>query len=219
MFVLVLIAGCGPRTEQPAAPPTAADHVAVGGLDGRTGAYLTVPDASSRVRLELAAMPGLLYRISTPAGSGIEPRVTARNGRVRAALEPTGDDGPDEVRIVLNQDVRWDLRLPAGAGEHQLDLRRGRVSRIEVGASGLIELRLAPPAGPVPVTFAEVGTAVLETQPGTSLRVTLDRGAGSAGTPWTSPGAVPAGGVLTGGAGANRYEIRARGGVGALTVR
>jgi hypothetical protein len=210
-FLLVagVMAGCAPRAAAPAALPPA-EHVAVGVLDGRTGAYLNVRDAASRVRLVLAVLPGLLYRISTPAGSGLEPRVTARNGRVQATLLPTGDDGPDEVRIVLNRDVRWDLRLPAGAGEHELDLRRGRVSRVDVGSSGLVEMRLAAPSGTVPVTFAEVGSAVLGAEPGTPLRVIPERSAVPAGATLTVsgwPGTV------------DRYAIRARGGIGALTVR
>ncbi len=54
-------------------------------------------------------MPGLLYRISTPADSGLAPRVSGRSGRFQAALLHTGRDGPDEVSIVLNRDVRWDI--------------------------------------------------------------------------------------------------------------
>jgi hypothetical protein len=217
--------GCSERTVAPAARPTTpgAEHVAVGALGGRTGAYLTVRDAASRVRVVLATLPGLLYRISTPAGSGLAPRVTVRDGRIEAALLPTGRDGPDEVRIVLNREVRWQLRLPAGAGEQELDLRRGRVSRVEVGASGLLEMRLAPPVGTVPLTFtAGIGTAVLRTTPAGPLRITLAQGAGSAATPWRAPGPLPAGAILTAPGwpdAADRYAVRAVAGIGALIVR
>ena len=133
-----------------------------GPLLGRTGASLTVSDAASRVRIVLANLPGQLYRITTPAGSGLTPVVTRRNGQVRAALRPNGGDGPDEVRIVLNRAVRWDIRLPAGASEQSLDLSRGRISRLLVGASGLIELRLAEPYGKVPLILTGgVGTLAL----------------------------------------------------------
>ena len=141
--------------ERPAPVETspAPEHTVTGPLQNRGRALLVVTDASSRVQLTLANIPGLLYRITTPAGSGLTPRVTSSGGVVRAALLPTGADGPDEVRIVLNRGVRWDIRLPAGAGEQRLDLTRGRVTRLEVGASGLVELRLPRPVGTVPLTL------------------------------------------------------------------
>ncbi|HET6533905.1 MAG TPA: hypothetical protein VFH03_25250, partial [Actinoplanes sp.] len=108
-----------------------------GSLHGRTGAYLLVRDAASRVEVRLADLPGLLYRISTPAGSGLAPRVTGPTGRIRVGLQSTGEDGPDIVTILLNRSVRWDIRLPAGAGEQRLYLAEGSVTRLDLGSSGL----------------------------------------------------------------------------------
>ncbi|WP_239118022.1 hypothetical protein [Paractinoplanes ferrugineus] len=176
-------------------------------------------DAASRIRVELATLPGLLYRISTPAGSGLAPRVTGANGRLVASLLPTGGDGPDEVRIVLNRDVRWQLDLPAGAGEQQLDLRRGRVSRLDLGASGLVELRLPKPDTIVPITLrGGVGGVLITAEPGTPLRVRLDRGAGSwlGGAP-AAPGTVRQVGARPGTLAG--YGIRARSSVGSFAVR
>lgn len=170
MCLVAALAACAPRVAPPvrlAGPPP---HVVAGPLAGRTGASLTVRDAASRVQVVLATLPGLLYRISTPPASGLEPRASVRDGRIQATLRPTGADGPDEVRVVLNRDVRWDIRLPAGAGEQQLDLRRGRVTRLELGASGLVELRLPTAVGTVPVILTDdVGTVVLTTPPGTPV--------------------------------------------------
>ncbi|MFI5892731.1 hypothetical protein ACIA5D_21735 [Actinoplanes sp. NPDC051513] len=194
--------------------------MAVGALLGRTGAYLTVEDAASRVEVITASLPGLLYRITTPAGAGLTPHVTSENGHVRATLRPNGADGPDEVRIVLNRDVRWAISLPAGAGEQQLDLRRGRISRLDLGASGLLELRLPPPAGTVPVTLAgAVGSVVLSAAP---LRLELDQGAGFAELPWASGQAIDEGAVVqTPGwvETPDRYAMTARSTIGTLTVR
>ena len=134
----------------------------VGTLRGRNVAKLLVTDAASRVEVEAVELPGLLYRITTPVGGGLTPRVTTVRGLVRVGLRPTGGTGPDTVRIVLNRSVRWDLRLPAGAGEQRLDLSAGRITRIELGASGLVEMRLPRPRGRVPVVFREtVGTLVM----------------------------------------------------------
>ena len=169
----------------------------------------------------MGVLPGLLYRISTPAGSGLAPEVTAADGRVAAALLPTGSDGPDEVRVLLNRDVRWDIRLPAGGGEQQLDLRRGRVTRVELGASGLAELRLPVPAGTVPVTLAgSMGSVVLSAA--APVRVELDEGAGVATAPWASISAAGPGAVLRQpgwDSAAGRYAVRARSAVGNLAVR
>ena len=207
---------------RPYGGPAARDNVVAGPLRGRTGAYLTVRDAASRVRVVLAVLPGLLYRISTPAGSGLAPRVSGGGGRVQAVLLPTGGDGPDEVHIVLNRNVRWDIRLPAGAGEQQLDLRRGRVSRLELGASGLVEMSLPAPAGHVPVALAGgVGSLLLSAAPGTPLRIGLAGGAGAADTPWSAGLATPPGTVWqTEGwrLARDRYAIRACCTVGAVTL-
>ncbi|MGK5677909.1 hypothetical protein [Actinoplanes sp. URMC 104] len=194
-----------------------------GPLLGRTGASLTVADAASRVHVVLATMPGLLYRISTPAHSGLAPRVTRRDGRVLAALVPTGDDGPHEVRIVLNRGVRWSLRLPAGAGEQRLDLARGRLARVDLGASGLIEMRLPPPSGTVPlVVTGGVGTLAVTVPRGAPVRLRLAGGAGSALTPWTADEELPPRTTLGPAiwpTARNRYALRARAPIGILSLR
>jgi hypothetical protein len=224
--LLGALAGCLPPMAVPAAapasPPAPTEHVIVAPLLGRSGAYLTVRDAASRVQLSLTTLPGLLYRITTPAGSGLAPAATVRDGHADLRFRPTGDDGDDDVRVVLNRDVRWDLRLVAGAGEQQLNLSDGRITRLDVGASGLVEATLPPPAGTVPMTLADgVGAAII-TAPAAPVRIGLTGGASAIDTPWTIRAAVPAGSVLAepGWAGApNRYAISFRGGVGHLTVR
>ena len=193
-----------------------------GELRGRTGAFLTVSDAASRVEVVFASLPGQLYRISTPADSGLAPSVSGRPGRVRAGLRPAPGDGPDEVRIVLNRTVRWDIRLPAGAGEQQLNLTGGRISRVDLGAAGLAELRLPTPTGTVPISFSHgVGSVVLVTPQDIPVRIQLDGGAGPVDTPWAvQPGAAP-GTVLAAPAWrttADRYAVHARSALESLTL-
>jgi hypothetical protein len=225
LITALLGTGCTPRRAVRSEPPDprvpAPDRVLAGSLHGRTGAYLLVPDAASRVEIRLAKLPGLLYRISTPADSGLAPRVTGGPGRVRLGLRPTGDDGPDTVTILLNRAVRWDIRLPAGAGEQRLDLAAGAVARVDLGASGLIDVRLPPPEGTVPVSLVGgVGSATL-TGAGPA-RVVLREGAGAVTTPWRSTNGSPAGAILTAPGWAtatDRYTLHVRAGVGSLTVR
>lgn len=235
LFSTLTLAGCTPEVPVGAAGgPIAREHVVAGPLQGRTGAFLLVGDAVSRMQVVLATMPGLLYRISTPPGSGLAPRVSSRDGQVRARFRPTGADGPDEVRIVLNREVRWDIRLPAGAGEQQLDLAGGRVRRVALGACGLAELRLPKPVGTVSVIFdGGVGTAVLTTPADIALHVHLARGADAVDAPWPpgdavatpnapADGAVAAGTVLEApgwGAARDRYTVLVRAGLGSLVLR
>jgi hypothetical protein len=226
LVTTLLLTGCTPPAtvqsrRRPAGP--AAEHVLAGSLHGRTGAYLLLRDAASRVEVRLADLPGLLYRVSTPADSGLAPWVTGTPGRVRIVLRPTGADGPDSVTILLNRAVRWDLRLPAGAGEQRLDLSGGRVTRIDLGASGLVDLRLPDPTGTVPVTFTGgVGSVAMAGPPAVPMRIHLREGAGAVVTPWTANNGTPAGAVLLSPGwptAPDRYAVHARGGLGTLTVR
>ncbi|WP_307834822.1 hypothetical protein [Paractinoplanes lichenicola] len=217
---MLAIAGCEARGTEPPAP---AQHVVAGPLEGRTGAVLVVSRAASRVRVVLANIPGMLYRITTEADAGLTPRVTSRGGQVRVALLPSGGTGPDEVSIVLNRNVRWDLRLPAGAGEQRLDLTRGRVSRLTVGASGLIEVRLPHPYGTVPlIVTGGVGTLAVTAPRGVPLRLNLARGARSALTPWTADEEIPPATTFAPAVwptARDRYSLRTRSTVGILALR
>ena len=227
MIVGLFGAGCAPMTKLGARQMPAADgpqeHVLAGALHGRTGAFLIVRDSASRVEVRLADLPGLLYRVSTPADSGLAPAVTGGHGRVRLGLRPTGGDGPDTVAILLNRTVRWDIRLPAGAGEQHLDLAAGRLSRLELGAgTGLVSLRLPPPRGTVPIIVAGgVGEVAVAIPPGTPLRLHLRGGAGLVAVPWAGRTRAPTNTVLapaTWPKAPNRYKMNVGTEVGSVTV-
>ncbi|MEV4707429.1 hypothetical protein [Actinoplanes sp. NPDC049316] len=221
------LSACSPATRLGARqmPPDDAPqpHVQAGPLDGRTVGFLIVRDAASRVEVRIADLPGLLYRVSTPADSGLKPQVTGAAGRVRLGLRPTGGDGPDTVEILLNRRVRWDIRLPAGAGEQHLDLAAGRVRRLVVDSgAGLVSVRLPAPSGSVPITVAgAVGDLAVAVPGGTELRLRLRAGAGVVAVPWrdrvrAAPGAVVASpGWGTAG---SRYAVDVESEAGSVTV-
>jgi hypothetical protein len=195
-----------------------------GSLDGRTGAHLTVGSAAASIEVRTTDLPGVLYRVSTPADSGLSPRVTGSGGFVRVLLAPTGDDGPDRVEILLNRWVRWHLRLTAGAGEQHLELGTARLSGIELGAgAGLVTMRLPRTRQVVPIWLTgPVGTTEIVVPAGAPVRVRLRRGASAVTLPWTVRAAVRAGTVLIPQAWAGspgRYLLDARGTMGTLTVR
>jgi hypothetical protein len=224
LLMPLLVTACEPApTVLPDSGQTAPERVVAGSLHGRSGAYLVVRDAASRVEVRLADLPGLLYRISTPADSGLSPRVTGADGRIRLRLQATGDDGPDTVTIVLNRSVRWDIRLPAGAGEQRLHLADGSVTRLDLGSSGLLDIALPRPVGTVPVTLrGGVGSVSVLAPRDAPVRFRLHGGAGSVDTPWTANNGTLVGGVLADPrwpAVHDRYAVYARAGVGSLTLR
>jgi hypothetical protein len=237
--LLLAPASCGwyPQVKAPVAPSAAAGAAAGdpvlselrqarrldGVLDGRTGAHLLVGSAAASVDLRFTDLPGLLYRISTPAGSGLAPRVTGPAGVVGLRLAPTGDDGPDRVDIALNRQVRWHIRMTAGAGERHLDLDDGRLSGIVLAAgAGLISLRLPRPHGTVPISLSGgVGTAEVMAPIGIPVRVRLARGASHVRLPGRVRARVRAGTVFTPRswtAASDRYVLEARDDIGSLTV-
>jgi hypothetical protein len=199
-------------------------HQLAGALHGRTGARLTLRDAAARVNLRVTDLPGLLYRVSTPAGSGLAPQVTGDHGTVRLGLRVTGDDGPDTVDVLLNRTVRWQIRLAAGAGEQHLDLSAASPGAVDLGAGvGLVRVRLPRPRGTVAIRLTgTVGRAELFRPAGVPVRVRLGGGAtalsmpGTAradavpGSVWASPGWTTAPG---------RVHVDAREPVGTLVIR
>jgi hypothetical protein len=228
-LVVALSGACSdPRTTLGAwRVPVAEDpqaHVLAGALHGRRGALLTVRNAASRVDVRLVDLPGLLYRISTPAGSGLAPAVTGADRRVVLGLRPTGADGPDTVTVLLNRSVRWTIMLPAGAGEQHLDLAAGRLERLELGSgTGLVTMRLPPPRGTVPIIVAgAVGDVAVAISPGTPLRLRLRGGADLVATPWIGRSRAPAGALLAPAGwqeAVNRYAVSVASEIGSVTVR
>ncbi len=229
LAAMIVLSGsaCAPVTtlgaRQAPAQDGPQDHVLAGALHGRTAGFLIVRDAASKVEVRLTDLPGLLYRITTPADSGLAPAVTGTGGRIRLGLRPTGGDGPDTVEILLNQAVRWDIRLPAGAGEQHLDLSAGRLSRVELGSgTGLVSMRLPPPRGTIPITLAGgVGEVAVAIPPGTPLRLNLHGGAGLVAVPWADrTRAETATVTATPGwpAAPNRYTMTVSTEVGSVTV-
>jgi hypothetical protein len=223
LLTALLAASCTPNPAPETLPSQfSAPHVLSGVLHGRTAATLSLRDAASRVDIRLVTLSDQLYRISTPADSGLAPRVTGPPGGVRLALAPTGADGPDTVEILLNRAVRWDLRLPAGAGEQHLDLGAGTLRQMALGSgAGLVRIRLPRPVGPVPITVTgSVGDLVVSVPRATAVRLRLRGGAASVTLPGSA--AAPAGpdSVMTsGGTPARRYSLDLESPAGTVIIR
>jgi hypothetical protein len=202
--VALAVPACdGPPPAAPSVPGPAPGHRVSGTLGVRRPSRFELLSAASSVTVRAAAPPGELYRVTTPAGSGLAPLVRTVPGLVRAALRPTGGHGPQTVEVLLHAAVRWALVLRAGAGEIHLDLAAAVLGGIALrGGTGLLRLFLPRPAAPVVVRLGGgIGRAEIHAPAGVPVVV---RGAARA----VRPG-LPGPG----------YVVDARAPVGALVLR
>lgn len=166
-------------------------------LAGRQEGTFVLADGLSSFELRVAELGDDLYRISTPAGSGVAGRPAVRGETVRLDLVESGTRGPGAVRVLLNERVAWRLHLVGGVSSQALDLTRARLLGVELaGGSSRTEILLPPitparpgdPTGPradQPASILTVrltgGTSQLDVRvPGeTPVRVRAGAGAGS----------------------------------------
>jgi len=166
-------------------------------LAGRRNGTFVLADGLSSFELRVAELGDDLYRISTPAGSGVAGRPAVQGETVRLDLVESGTRGPRTVRVLLNERVAWRLHLVGGVSSQVLDLTRARLLGVELaGGSSRTEILLPPiisggsgnPAGShsdQPASMLTVrltgGTSQLDVRvPGeTPVRVRAGAGAGS----------------------------------------
>jgi hypothetical protein len=191
--------------------------------DGLQEASLVVVNGATTVSVRSADLGDTLYRITTPADSQIAPSVAELSDRFQVHFNGTGQPGPSVAEVLLNKDVRWNVRLGGGASESLVDFSTGRLTGLEFSAgSSRIEVKLPRPTGTTVVRMsggasdfivrAPSGVPVLARMTGGAGSVTIDgqRRSGIAGntelTPSDWDGAT------------DRYEIDAVAGVSSLTV-
>jgi hypothetical protein len=214
----------GPRTEAVAMPGAGADGTSVTGrLDGLTAASLDLVDGAGDVEMRAEDLGDDLFRVDTPDGSGVTPRVDRDGGALRLHLPPGVHGGPAAVDIVLNATVRWTLRVAGGADRTRIDLTGVRVDAVDLaGGAKTIDLTLPAPSGAVPVRMTGGVDQFLVRLPGaTPVRVQVQSGAGQvtlAGA--THRGIAPGRSFTANGwaAGAAGIDLLAVAGMSALTV-
>jgi len=153
--------------------------VIVAPLLGRSGASLTVRNAASRIRLSLATLPGLLYRISTPADAGIKPSPAIKGNDVQLQVDRDGTGTGGQIQVVLSTAVRWQLRFSGYADEQRIDLSGGKVTSVElIAGMHKAELQLPPSSGTVPVKITgAVDQLALRSPADNPVRVKVGGGA------------------------------------------
>jgi hypothetical protein len=217
------VAGCA--SSAGAAPNTGhAPHtVALAATKSKQATLAVVSGAATvTVTVTVAAMPGKLLRVWTPAGSGIRPELVESAGRVQLFLTG-GGGGPSAVSVQLSSAETWRLQFSGGASQTILDLGNGKVSGIDFTAgSSLIQMRLPRPAGTATITLAGGASQVSMTTPaGVPARLQLDGGASTAILGGVTHIGIAGGTVLTGPGWAQavrRYDVFAPAGVSDITV-
>jgi hypothetical protein len=194
-----------------------------GPVDGRTSAAFDLVDGAASVRISARDLGEDLYRISTPSGSGVTPRVETDHNGVRVHLASTGSSAPAQVEIVLTTTVRWTLRLDGGTQQTAVDLSGAQVDSVDLGGGAdRIDLTLPAPTGLMPVRLTGgVDQFRVRLADATPVRVRVQSGAGEVTLDGTTHRGIAPGRSFTAygwGSAADGVDLFAVAGMSALTV-
>ncbi|MEU4240391.1 hypothetical protein [Actinoplanes sp. NPDC026619] len=185
MAAAILIAprwGDDPERTEAVGRNGASGDSASGPVSGRTAAVFELVDGAASVQVRAGDLGDDLYRITTPAGSGVTPRAEEDDSGVRLHLAAGVHGGPSEVTIVLNRSVRWTLWMDGGTAQTKVDMTGAEVDGVELhGGASRIDLTLPAPTTLVPVRMTGgVDQWLLHLAGGTApVRVQVQSGAGA----------------------------------------
>ncbi|WP_328383099.1 hypothetical protein OHQ88_11530 [Micromonospora zamorensis] len=172
-------------------PGAAGGELLTAPLAGRQKGTFVLADGLSSFELGVADLGDDLYRISSPAGSGVLGRPTVVGETVRLEVVKSGASDTRSLRVALNERVAWRLQLVGGVSSQVLDLTRARLLGVELaGGSSRTEILLPPitatstgnASDPSIVTVRLIGgTSQLDIRAAgeTPVRVRVGAGAGS----------------------------------------
>jgi hypothetical protein len=179
----------------------------------RSVATLDVVSGTTSVEVSAGTSSGRLYRVSTPAGSGIRPLATLDDGTLRVSQTADGDHhGVPTIDIELARNVRWSIDLDGGATTETINMSKGSLSSLSFGAGvARASVRLPAPIGTLALTLAGGATQLLvAAPPGAPAEVKVVGGASQVDLDGTSHTGVAGGSVFADPAWAtssNRYDI------------
>ncbi|WP_405433179.1 hypothetical protein [Micromonospora sp. NBC_00617] len=191
--------GTRPDGTRPGAD-AAADQTMTTPLAGRQKATFVLADGLSSFDLRVADLGDDLYRISSPAGSGVAVRPVVQGETVRLGVVATGTSEGRAARVLLSERVAWRLRLEGGVGEQVLDLAQARLLGVDlVGGSARTDLILPPVNGGTTTVRLTGGVNRFDIRvPGTPpVRVRVGAGAGSVAVREERWAGVAAGALLS----------------------
>jgi hypothetical protein len=185
---------------------------------------LNVVSGTTSVEVSAGAPSGLLYRVRTPAASGIRPLVTLEHGTLRVGQIADGDhNGVPMIDIQLARGVRWTVNLDGGAATETVDMKKGSLSSLSFGAGvSVASVRLPAPVGTLTLTLGGGATQLLVVAPaGAPAEVRVVGGASQVSLDGTSHTGVAGGSVFADPAWASsysRYAIELLAGVSQLEM-
>lgn len=125
-------------------PGAAGGELLTAPLAGRQKGTFVLADGLSSFELGVADLGDDLYRISSPAGSGVLGRPTVVGETVLEVVK-SGASATRSLRVALNERVTWRLQLVGGVSSQVLDLTRARLLGVELaGGSSRTEILLPP---------------------------------------------------------------------------
>ncbi|GAA1848184.1 hypothetical protein [Asanoa iriomotensis] len=226
LLALLLLAACtapGPARLRPhwAAEPgrgAVSGHTVTGPRHGLDAATFTLESGVTAVTVRVADLGDELFRVRTPDGAGVAPRIDRRGADLRLTTQGTGMSGPAELDVTLHREVAWHLRLGGGSGDERIDLRGGVVTAVDfVAGAGRISLALPAPRGTVPVRMTGGADDFQVRLTGRApVRVRIGGGAGSASVDGRAQNGVPGETVIEGSgwaAARDRYDVDLAAGV------
>ncbi|MGC4815849.1 hypothetical protein [Micromonospora sp. DT63] len=202
----------------------AAEQTMTTPLAGRQKATFVLADGLSSFDLRVGDLGDDLYRISSPAGSGVAVRPVVQGETVRLGVVATGTSEGRAARVLLSERVAWRLRLEGGVGEQVLDLAQARLLGVDfVGGSARTDLILPPVNGGTTTVRLTGGVNQFDIRvPGTPpVRVRAGAGAGSVAVRDERWAGVAAGALLSTPGwdrSANRLFLDLVAGAGTVTV-
>jgi hypothetical protein len=181
-------------------------------------------DGTTEVNVTIGTVPSGWFRVTTPDGSGVEPRAELDGDTVKVFVKGTGPEGSARVDVLLSEDVTWSIRMRGGARVADFDLTRGKLDRIDlIGGTARLNLALPRTRTALPVLMGGgVNTWRISTDGEVPVRAVFRKGAGSVTLFGDRDKGVPTGAtVSSGGDGdgaGNGVDLTAESGVGTLTV-
>jgi len=195
-------------------------HAVASGVNG-DAATVDVVSGATTVTVRSEDLGGAdRVRASTPDGAGVAPVLDTDGDTVSVHLVSTGETGPAAVTVLLDQRVRWQVRMSGGATSQLLDLRGARLSRVDLTAgASTIELVLPVPDRAVPVRMAGGASEfTLQVPHGVATAVRIGGGAASTDIDGVRRTGLAAGTVLGTASNPHRYDVDTTAGVSTLTL-
>jgi hypothetical protein len=222
---LIVRAGASPASRGRAAGPAATGTWGTPpapSSGAREPAAFDLVDGAALVRLRTADLGADLYRVTTPPGSPVRPRVVDEGGHLKLYLDG-GDHGTGDVDIVLAERVRWALRVGGGVDLSTIDLSGARLAAVVLaGNAARIDLTLPRPDGTLTVRMnGGVTSFTVRSAQRVPVRVRIGGGAGEVVLDGETHSGVAAGALFTPARWADavdRIDVDADAGMAALTV-